>query len=1359
MQTHNNTAQILRQQLTLLVWLLLLLFATATANALTAAGTRITNQAVLTYVDADTALAVQVVSNISSITVSPVYQFTVNSQPQLYIAAGREGYLPVQIHNNGNIKDAYQLGLQTDGIDIVSVVKDLNGNGIADANEPEVTLPLQLQPGETIDVVVITRMSPDALPGESFDVSVSVSGDRSEQKTATSTIAVDSSVILSLLKSASVECHVPLFNGDELSHTVDLVNTGSSADAGVSLLLDGEKVSGFVVEQVMPSSLRFDRIESDQGTGVNRLPVVRLNGVAENSWTSVSEWNGVSDLRSVGMLYIDGALPTNAHDHFTVVTIVTEPTDGQSIISTSVSADTNGDRSANYESNHTCHQLSVPAAADASVAKLKFLEPAPSVRNVGGVADFNVNTDFVAASQYTLSTDGSAGYRPESEGVYLELALSDSLGESSNVQYDRNDQRFIEVKLESSITGDHVVVLLLETDTPGLFRSIVPVTLSESRRGNGAYCPSQPGPDTVLMPSYQNDSCTLASGSADQLQATYLDTGLGFAIAEASLVNPRALVFNAQTGLPVANAVVTFKVAATDLPVLDRVTGLPYQVTTGTDGFYVMPRLDPFNSYYVDVVPPATHLFPSRVSAAELPTYSVSGASYGKNGYASSGDGTFSFDIGGDISPVDIPLDSNVTDALLIVEKNALTKEVEVGGVVSYAITVKNLDTQTLTSAVVLDQPPFGYRYAPMSSSLDSSTIADPGVSDSGELLFPVGALEAGEVRMLRYSLRVTAAALDSDGVNEAMATAVTPDNAEVASPVARAQTRVTRQGVMSDRAALFGKIFVDQNCNAIQDAAEWPVGGVRLYLQDGTYTVSDADGSYSLYGLQPGTHVLKVDRHTLPAGLKLKLIDSMQAADPHSRFVELLPGDFFRADFAAACPESSVDRIFAEIKARNSMVNDTWLLRTAERYRADKELPEQDPQQRVQSSDGDLSNGIVHGPLTEEDGSVVSSVSPEVLRKIAALQEPVVEPLPDPKKMVADITAAQAKAGTWVWPVDDLSTRGRFMAIVRDGIEPTLYVNGDAVPASHIGERIANRREKAQIVAWYGVDLDAGENLVEVKGIGPFGNERILATGTFKKPTSGASIRLTAETDTLVADSGRSTLPVNVQIIDESDYPALGVYFVTLESSDGAWLEEDIQASEPGVQVRVSNGERLVHFISSSTTGDVLLRAQTGQFSDEITVQQISESRPLVASGLISADVSLSDTHFGDFKPTRPLDNFDQADFNARAAMFAKGRIKDRFNLTFSYDSAKNHKTPLMRDINPAAHYPIHGDASIRGFDAQSRSKLYVKIEEDRNSLMWGDFLTDSGSDHEDLARSRRTLTGVNSIIDSDYGRVRLFE
>ncbi|MFH4275901.1 SdrD B-like domain-containing protein, partial [Acinetobacter baumannii] len=92
-----------------------------------------------------------------------------------------------------------------------------------------------------------------------------------------------------------------------------------------------------------------------------------------------------------------------------------------------------------------------------------------------------------------------------------------------------------------------------------------------------------------------------------------------------------------------------------------------------------------------------------------------------------------------------------------------------------------------------------------------------------------------------------------------------------------------------------------DCNRNGVQDAGEVGVPGVRIYLEDGSYVVTDSEGKYDFYGISAKTHVLKVDRTSLPVDSELVLIGNRQAGDPNSRFVDLKRGELHRADFAIA--------------------------------------------------------------------------------------------------------------------------------------------------------------------------------------------------------------------------------------------------------------------------------------------------------------------------------------------------------------------------------------------------------------------------------------------------------------------------
>ncbi len=55
--------------------------------------------------------------------------------------------------------------------------------------------------------------------------------------------------------------------------------------------------------------------------------------------------------------------------------------------------------------------------------------------------------------------------------------------------------------------------------------------------------------------------------------------------------------------------------------------------------------------------------------------------------------------------------------------------------------------------------------------------------------------------------------------------------------------------------------------------------------------------------------------------------------------------------------------------------------------------------------------------------------------------------------------------------------------------------MNGSAKSAilNWVSKSVNCEREKAQILGWYGVNLESGDNLVEVKAKDDFGNERTL--------------------------------------------------------------------------------------------------------------------------------------------------------------------------------------------------------------------------------------------------------------------------
>ena len=1347
------------------------------ALALTPPGTVILNRATIIYEILSKDEPQESISNATTVSVGNYFAFSVQNIHSLNVAAGVVARFPHRIVNEGNTGDNYNFVFDTDAtpfsdglFDELVIFHDINSNGNVDADEPVIEETALLPPGETIDVIVTARVSVALQEGQQTEFPFSVESVSSDTtRTVVNLVTVGSPGELAIALDTDQSCGVPLFAGDQLTHSVVVSNIGFGVVDGTSYVIDGNLQEGIVVELPVSANLSFLGLDAASSSdSIPGLALVQLESFNRNEWIDASAVRPEDTVTAVGYYFLPELLVADEVAAFDARFSVNDNIQPPASILTTAIYDADADGIADVVSNSTCNTFSTSAAA-LDNSELRFIQSAPGLLNASGIPDFFTDTDFVDAERYQLERSDTDLYFAPRDGVYLEFTLQAST--RPEIRTDSAGNRFVISEVESSITGDRVSVVLLQTLNPDVFRSVAPLVLSTDSRANGATCPAIDDASVIVpLIDQVNPGCVLQSNDNDELLARLGSPETGLVVAAVAVVNPHSIVFDSRTFEPVSGALIEIRLDDTGALARDAITGADFSFVSDPDGRYSLPRLEDDTGYYLQVVPPATHQFPSEVPPSRLTDFMVHGLSYGRDGIDNiERSGVF---FGASINAqgaVDIPLDLVDPAILLSVDKVALRRTVDIGQSVFYTITIGNL-TGDLSDVVAIDTLPFGFRLVPGSVLINGEQGTDPAVVDN-ILEFSLGDLAESQSLEVTYAARPSAAAIDGDGINSVRVTGQTAGGITIESLTATARVRVNRTGVFSDRAALFGKIYVDQNCDGIHNDGELPIGGVTVYLQDGTFAITDADGLYSLYGLTPGQYVVQVDTHTLPKGLELKVLSLEQLDDADSRLVRLSDGDFHRADFAAECPASDAKEIFSTLEQRNKNIDGSWSLQQAERLN-NRQLQggifDNDSRRSSVSASGDLSRGFVDAPdgfdaggggssvdlSDDEIGTVDRSANDAAEQKRVEKQSVI-----DAKQVVSTITQEQAKAGTWLWPQNDLSLNGRFMVVIRSGLDPTLYVNGEPVASTHIGERIENRREKAQVVVWYGVELDSGENTVEVKATGPFGNERVLATGLFKRPSVGTQIVLNAQSLVVPADSGRSTLPITVSILDENGYPALGVYFINLENSDGHWLEPDIQDNEPGHQIRIENGKRTIYYRTSGAAGEVSVKASTGNFSDQLVINQVTENRPLLVSGFIEAGGYFALDEIGEFSASTDLGELDgSARFDAKAALFVKGTVKDNYNLTLAYDSDSSNSRDLLRDINPTLHYPVHGDASIRGFEAQSRSKLYVRIERENSSLTWGDYVTDDDANQRDLARQNRTLTGINAVYDDGSNRLRVF-
>ena len=213
-----------------------------------------------------------------------------------------------------------------------------------------------------------------------------------------------------------------------------------------------------------------------------------------------------------------------------------------------------------------------------------------------------------------------------------------------------------------------------------------------------------------------------------------------------------------------------------------------------------------------------------------------------------------------------------------------------------YRVTVENSDAVRTTGQITIsDQLPRAMRLKTGTIRYNGELIT-PVVQPNGQD-FTVEAppLPPSGSGLLTYIAEVRQDAQPGDALNLASAS----DDRGATSPTVDALVRVERDGIF-ERFTLIGRI-TDGGCSTDPEKASG-IGGVRVILQDGTYTVTDSEGRYHFEGLKPGLHVVQVDPSTFPADLAPVdcARNTRTAGSDISRFVEGRGGALKRADFRA---------------------------------------------------------------------------------------------------------------------------------------------------------------------------------------------------------------------------------------------------------------------------------------------------------------------------------------------------------------------------------------------------------------------------------------------------------------------------
>jgi uncharacterized repeat protein (TIGR01451 family) len=1334
------------------VLLLILLSAFTAALAQVApTGSSISNTAYVSYTDNSGRPVNNIPSNMVITTVAQVTAGQLLQDQNITAPPGVQVILQHHLNDVGSTSDTYYISLisvavgqsnlrvtgkagQTADFQLsnLAVYFDANNNGVVDPGEEQLTpnTPLQLTAGQSASLLIVGTVPASATVGQLAIVQIQADDLHSSPLVNTDTVTVVKAKPVGppevgLAKSANVSSAKP---GQSIQYTLQLANIGIGDAAPSSLIIDNATVPAVYIVDEIPANTQFSAVTAPSSGTV----FYHANGTPAGQYTAKAP-------SSANIDFIGFAVPDLA---------------SQQSYSFSFTVNVNSDASGNV--SNTANVTFVNQTATQTVNSNTVSVTVPVVPPTIG---FYRDTTFATPAQ-VASIGGTVHIQATAASCNLDPTVVEKHMVTITTNQTHDLEQFMAVE-----TGPNTGIFQIQN---------VPVA------------------DAHTTPVVQNDG-TLEVYRNELLTATITGCGGGAASAVATiLIDPYGVVFDSHSDTLIAQAQVTLidvtgqgngghpGQPATVLQ-SDYKTPAPSTVTTGTDGSYQFPVVAP-STYKVSITPPNGYKFPSTVAPTKLPQDRtiLQPASYGGNFIISSSETAVNFDV---------PLDPGPLFGFFI-SKSADETQVEAGSSVGYSLEVKNNTGQVLPAATVVDTLPQGFMYELHSATLGGKKLADPAGGKGPVLTFSIGDLAVDADVIIHYYVRLLPQANNNNVVNKAFAVSgVTKSN------TATASVRIFG-GVFDTRGVIIGKVYADCNGNGLQDADEPGVPGVRVYLDNGTFAVTDGAGKFSIFGVTPRLHGLKLDSYTLPPGFTPEISSNRNAGDGGSLFIDMVAAEMHRADFPlSGCSNEAMKGLEARRKDQNEETA-ALLKKTPQLDRTTNTLEARRGAavSGLVDSGAPGSTGAPGGmsgatsaaniPGNTTDGaasplapaSMTAANSPAIIPVAAVATPAAAEPQGKMAIEVAKNETNQAEMQNGLRVVrlirPEMSNDFDFIGL-RDGqivsaaqmdvalkgvlgTDFVLYLNGQKISTERIAQKSTEASKNLQAWLYMGMELHPGKNLLEAKMIDPFGNERAARKLYITAP--GALARVVAEPSsrTPVAD-GRTPVHVSVRLVDADGIPVSSRTPVTLETTVGKWDAQDLNPKEPGTQVFVEGGSAEFDLIPPTEPTDGKITISSGMFSWESKLSFMPELRPLMGIGVVDQTLSFrrftgANAHTIDFYSLESdvnrlagSANNGQVDYTAHVGTLLKGRVWGDTLMTLAYDSDKQSGDPMFRDSQTDDYYLVYGDSSVRGYDAQSTSRLYLRFDRGKNYIMYGDYNTgDSQNPAKVLSNVNRSFTGL---------------
>jgi uncharacterized repeat protein (TIGR01451 family) len=649
-------------------------------------------------------------------------------------------------------------------------------------------------------------------------------------------------------------------------------------------------------------------------------------------------------------------------------------------------------------------------------------------------------------------------------------------------------------------------------------------------------------------------------------------------------------------------------------------------------------------------------------------------------------------------------------DLKVWIEKQVNKEVSSIGEVLVYTIHLKSAEKTDILQWSIDDYLPFGLKYIKGSAKRDGVPISETLSKDGKHLYFDVPRLPSKGSVVVTFRGIIGAGIQNNELINHVIAKhrrisakhiknrktignvgfSFEEEKYLFSTNIAKART-VIKEELMRSKGIIVGQVY---ECSHKNSKNGYGIENVRLYMENGTYVTTDREGKYHIEGVDTGTHVVQMDVDMLPNGYEIdeNANNARFAGRDFSQFVDMGRGALKRVDFC-------LNRVVGGKKDTNASKAES---KVADVY--DYKVP----------------TSTVTMP----------SYNATQLKHLNGKTE-ILWP---PAGHVPSIP----------------STR---IAIVHNkGEKAQVWLNDEKVSMLNFDGQISDRNSTTVIDTYKGVDLLDQTNRITVKILN--GQGQVIKTLTRIIHVSNVPVRAEyLEKRSFTIADGKHSPVIAVRFTDANGHPlrsgVTGTF--TIESPYRSQTAINHLREDPlgttAAQDRYtidSDGVAYIKLQPTTQSGTATLHFQMQKRDEVIRAWLKPQLREWIMVGFAEGTVGYNKLS-GHKESLDAKGADDKVVTEGRVSFFAKGRIKGKWLLTVAYDSGKDTKNSKFFDeIDPDTYYTLYNDGSVQNYEAPSRKKLFLKIEKERFSALFGDFSTDMTVTK--LSQYSRRMTGVKA-------------